>query len=319
MYESIKQHVSDFTLYYFCFDKKTFDCINKLNLDKIVPIKISDIEDKELLKAKKNRSMAEYFFTLTPSIVWYAIHKFDLEMCIYIDADLYFFNSPEILLENMSNNSVLITEHIPLSQKYPMEGRFNVQFIPFRNDEYGMRVLKSWREKCIEWCFLKSENGKWADQGYLNTWDQEFERVKVLTYYGVIGPWSLKHSSFRLEDDRILVRNKTVDKEYALIFYHFQGLHAKYDYTIVYKSDMDITGNVVDLVYRPYSSRLIETVKAINQICPKLDVLGKLPKPRTIESLLYILKSEKTVKNISSSLLKKIIKIINESRPWQKQ
>jgi len=305
MYESLKKHCADFTLYYFCFDTETYECLVKLKLENIVPVKISEIEDEQLLKAKKNRSLPEYFFTLTPSIILYAITEYNLDMCIYLDADLYFFNSPDILLKEMKASSILITEHHPHSNEYHKEGKYNVQFIPFRNDEYGINVLKWWRDRCIEWCFLRAEDGKWADQGYLNVWLEKFDKIKVLEYLGAIGPWNVRYSVIYNSGNEIKIKMKNYDI-YSLVFYHFQGLQVLHNKTVRFSGSVDIPSNFIEFIYKPYSEHLLRIGNEINKTYPKIDSLGKMPRPRSLASIKHIFKTHNTISNITKMVFKKI-------------
>jgi hypothetical protein len=111
MYESLKKHSDDFHLYIFAFDDKSYDLLKKLDLNFITIISLKEFEDEELLKVKDERSAGEYCWTCTPSTIKYCIETYSLDSCTYLDADLYFFDNPSVLIEEMGSKSVLITEH----------------------------------------------------------------------------------------------------------------------------------------------------------------------------------------------------------------
>jgi hypothetical protein len=80
-------------------------------------------------------------------------------------------------------------------------------------------VLGRWREQCLEWCYDRAEDGKFADQGYLNSWPG-LPGVRVLGHLGVdLAPWN-----FMLYDIDVKADPPTVDGQ-PLVFYHFQGFH----------------------------------------------------------------------------------------------
>ena len=90
-----------------------------------------------------------------------------------MDADLYFYQDPQILIDEIpKNKSVLITQHnyYPKYDQSKTSGIYCVQFMYFKNDNEGMKVLKWWRDKCIEWCYNRFEDGKFGDQKYLDDW-----------------------------------------------------------------------------------------------------------------------------------------------------
>jgi hypothetical protein len=59
-------------------------------------------------------------------------------MIIYLDADLYFFNDPKILIKELGNDDLLITEH-RYTKKYDQSfnsGKYCVQFMIFKNNSF---------------------------------------------------------------------------------------------------------------------------------------------------------------------------------------
>lgn len=161
-----------------------FDFLKKPNLPHIILISLSESEDEELLRVKPERTVAEYCWTATPSIIYYIIKTFNVESCTYIDANVYFYSSPKIIFDEFNNNdnSILITEH-RFSPEYRKEeklsGKYCVQFITFRNDKHGLEALTWWKEQCIIWCYNRVEDGKFGDQLYLNDWTTRFKKVYV--------------------------------------------------------------------------------------------------------------------------------------------
>ena len=98
LYDSLCHVMTDFKLFMFTLDDTAFNILNDLCLVNAVIIRESDFEDDELKEVKKTRTRTEYCWTCTPSVIRYAIIHFELKYCIYIDADMKFYSSPEILL-----------------------------------------------------------------------------------------------------------------------------------------------------------------------------------------------------------------------------
>lgn len=88
-----------------------FDFLKKPNLPHIILISLSESEDEELLRVKPERTVAEYCWTATPFTIYYVIKKFNFESCTYLDADVYFYLSLEIIFDEFGDNAILITEH----------------------------------------------------------------------------------------------------------------------------------------------------------------------------------------------------------------
>ena len=275
MYESLKQHSESFHLYIFAFDDRSFKLLNKMKLEHVTVISLSDFEDEELLKVKDERSAGEYCWTCTPSTIKYCIEKYNLESCTYLDADLYFFNNPSVLIEEMENNSVLITEHryTPEYDQSSTSGIYCVQFMTFKNDENGMKVLNWWRDACNEWCFARHEDGKFGDQKYLDDWTTRFEGVhKLQNLGGGVAPWNVQQYDL-------------TDINFKLIFYHFHNYKILEDEKIecgTYKLDK----NDIDILYKLYTKHLenitkdlksIDTINDYNGIVKKQPFYWKTP------------------------------------------
>ena len=88
MYQSLAKYCKDFHLYIFAFDDKAYQILKKLCLPKTTIISLKEFEDKKLLSVKPTRTKVEYFWTCTPSVILYAIKRFNLKICTYLDADL---------------------------------------------------------------------------------------------------------------------------------------------------------------------------------------------------------------------------------------
>lgn len=210
MLESLQKYSKDYHLYILAFDDIAYKVLNDLNYPHTTIISMQDFEDEELLALKPYRTRGEYCWTCTPSIVLYCIQTYSLPHCTYLDADLYFYDNPALLVDEMGEDSILITLHryTPRYNQEKTSGIYCVQFMTFKNDARGLKALKWWREKCNEWCFARFEDGKFGDQKYLDDWTTRFEGVHILqNLRGGLAPWNIQQFS-----------------NLSPIFYHFHHL-----------------------------------------------------------------------------------------------
>ena len=139
LYDSLIKECPAFRLYIFAFDEKTHLVLTGKKLAFATIISPAEFENEQLLAVKKDRSVGEYCWTCTSSTIKYCIQKFDIDHCTYLDADMYFYNDPGILIKEMGDNSVLITPHNyhPRYEQSAVAGIYCVQFITFKNKWVG--------------------------------------------------------------------------------------------------------------------------------------------------------------------------------------
>lgn len=162
-------------------------------------VSLHQFEDSELLRVKPTRTAAEYCWTSTASTILYSINTFGLQNCTYIDADMCFYSDPAALIDEMGENSVLITDHRYTAQydQSVTSGKYCVQFVTFKNTKEGLAVLNWWRNACIEWCYNRVEEGKFGDQKYLDCWTTQFNGVHELKHLGGgVAPWNVQQYTF---------------------------------------------------------------------------------------------------------------------------
>jgi hypothetical protein len=194
-----------------------------LALPEVVPISLSEFEkdDAGLAKARAGRSVIEYYFTCTPSLPLYVFRGWpQVDLLTYVDADLFFFGDPSAVYEELGDNSLLIVGHRFPPDRKDLEtfGIYNVGLVSFRRDGEGLRCLEWWRERCLEWCCDRREEGRFADQKYLDDWPARFRRVVVLQHKGAgLAPWNVRNYALSLER-----RGVRVDGQ-ELVFFHFHA------------------------------------------------------------------------------------------------
>jgi len=223
LYRSLLKQCGDFTLYVLCLDDETFEVLNHLNEKRICTISLKEVEGWEpsLLQAKANRGLVEYYFTLSPVLPLFLLEKFQMDIVTYLDADLFFFSSPEIAYKELGNRSIYITAHgfsskLKSREKY---GIYNIQYQSFRNDAIGIKCLNRWKDQCLEWCYDRLEGGKFADQKYLDEWPGLYDELIVSQNNGVgIAPWNIANFETVIDGNNFTVNGCPV------VFYHFHGL-----------------------------------------------------------------------------------------------
>lgn len=228
MYYSLKKHCSAFHLYIFAFDDILVNILHRMHLENVTVITLKEFEDPELLRIKSTRTAGEYCWTCSSSIILYCLEHYDIDHCTYIDSDLYFYADPSVLVEEMGDDDVLITEHrySPQFNSAISNGKYCVQFMTFKKNDNGLKILKWWRNACIEWCYARYEDGKFGDQKYLDDWTTRFTGVHELQHLGGgVAPWNMQQYTFANCGDKVIGTEISTGKTFPLIFFHFHYLH----------------------------------------------------------------------------------------------
>lgn len=219
LHRSMQRHAGSHTLWMICVDEEVFEVLTRLQLPNVQLLQLGQLETAELLGVKPSRSRGEYCWTLTPFAPRFVMDRAPgVKRVTYLDADLFFFDSPQLLLQELedSGKSVLITEHAyaPEYDQTKLAGRFCVQFMTFENNEAGAKVMRWWQEKCIEWCFNRYEEKRFGDQKYLDEWPELFgSEVHILKQtMKTLAPWNVR--MFEAAGGGSL----------SPVFYHFQEL-----------------------------------------------------------------------------------------------
>jgi len=205
-------------------DRTCYDILSQLGLANVKLIALEDFEegDQDLLKAKQNRSIVEYYFTCTPSLPLFVFNNYpEVDIITYLDADLFFFEDPAPIYNEIDKHSIAIIAHRfpPALRELERAGIYNVGWLSFRRDDRALACLRWWREQCIEWCYDRVEDGRFADQKYLDDWPTRFQGVVVVRHKGAnLAPWNLANYEIRERENRVWV------DEQPLIFFHFHRL-----------------------------------------------------------------------------------------------
>lgn len=237
LYKSLCKTCEEFHLYIMAFNDKAYDVLTDLNLPSLTVVHLKDFEDEKLLEVKPTRTRAEYCWTCGPSVIYYFITKYDLDACTYLDADLMFYRSPQILFDEIGDNSVAITDHFA---PYDIpQGRYCVQFMYFKNDEWGMKALKWWRDSCIEWCFAHFDGEKYGDQKYLEQFPLLFKKVHVIQTRGAgVASWNMMQYHFDGNDWSFTFNSERTN--IVFIHYHAVGLEIDQNKLILKPATFDI-------------------------------------------------------------------------------
>lgn len=264
MQESLDKYCSNYHLFALCVDAGAYEALRRIPLKNITILNLQDLEDNQLLIAKKNRSYLEYCWTLKPFILNYIVTKYkDAQYFAHLDADLFFFSSPEAIFNEAPDAALFLTDHNN-SEKfiytYETSGRFNTGFVGCKNNETTVAAIDWWKTRCLEKCVSTAnvQEKLFGDQRYVEIWLQLFDNVHVVKTKGAnAAQWNIEGYDVYENNGQIFVNQ---DK---LIFYHFSGL------SILSENEFNLTyfypvqPNPLQYIYIPYIKELSKCIRLV--------------------------------------------------------
>lgn len=271
--KSLEDVCNDFKIYVLALDGTCFSILNDIkkdNRDNIHIINIDDFVAYEDLKSEQhNRPRAEFCWTCTPHLIDYVIRKFNEETCTYIDADMFFYMDPQLLIDEMEDKSVQIVEHRftnSIEDKISRQesGTFCVEFNTFTSREDSMELLRWWKRECKKSCSNSGEDSTiFGDQMYLETWGTKSFVSILRNLGGGVAPWNIgQYRLISTNDNKIVLQRKKTKEKFELIFYHFHNLtylDKNHVDISIYQRAWGIDDKLVTQIYVPYLLKLQET------------------------------------------------------------
>lgn len=275
LYHSMRKQIRNFRLYIFAFDDRCFEVLSNMRLKYVVPVPLTEIMDDRLQEIREERTRAEFCWTCTPVVIEHVLVRYREKVCTYIDADIYFFASPEKAVNEIEdrNCSIGIVPH-GFERNYSNveqifnNGKYCIQFNTFFNDDRGRAVLGDWKKDCLDWCYCRYEEGKYGDQKYSDRWKMKYSGVHEAENPGIgVAPWNLHlYSCNGKKNGKIWMRYRA--EVFPIIFYHFEGMKYLDDGRIflnLWECGMPGTGRKVKLIYGEYFQVLRSVRKKLKE------------------------------------------------------
>lgn len=279
MIDSLIEVCPDFKVFVFAFDNTTYSILSKINFPQMKVISLSDFEDEQLLLIKSTRNRTEYFWTCTSSTILYCLSNFEIDHCVYIDADIYFYSNPQVLVEEFDKYDVMITEH-RYTKEYDISnlyGKYCVQFLYFKNNQNGTHILNWWRNACLDWCYAKTEEGKFGDQKYLDNWTVLFEGVHVLNNLGGgVAPWNVQQYDIAKNGEGLMGFEKKNKTSFSIVFFHFHHVIIN-DGRFIKSYNLGpyrLNEEVIKLIYKPYIKKLVKKELSLKMMVRSFEFSG---------------------------------------------
>jgi len=192
-------------------------------------------------------NLTEFCTSIKPYCFLYLFENTHYNTFIYLDPDIYFFNSLTPVYDALSAHSIVLTPHIlnidirdngeNISDAILLAGVFNLGFLALKKDEYSAKMIKWWAYQLDDKCFMENFDQYYTDQKWMNFLPIFFNNnaLHIIRHKGLnVAPWNY------YEREIIVHYNGTLGVKYRgdfsttvdeLVFVHFSG----YDYDALKK------------------------------------------------------------------------------------
>lgn len=272
LYHSLTRHAPGSVLWVLCLDQATERVIGALPLPGLHVLPLAELEAAEpgLRAVRSERTPLEYRFTCTPALLWHLLTRVpDVAPITHLDADVYFLANPAPVLEDSVAGSITITPRRIAESRRDLAklGRYDSSWLTFMDDRIARECLAWWRNRCIEWCYDRVEDGKFAHLKYLDDWPTRFEGVHVLAHPGAaVAPWNVATHPVSLGGQGLRVGGG------PLVSYRFDGFERVTSWLFdpgLARHGAKLTPILRDDLYLPYLAELRAIESDLRREVPK--------------------------------------------------
>ena len=147
MLKSIKS-ARPFEIMVLALDQDTEASLKNENIPNLSIIPLSEMSKADISAATDK----SFFFTLTADFCAFCQNARPLHKALlYIDADIKFYQSVDIILDEVDSASVAFAKHrhpTILANRYIKYGLYNVGINYFKNDSQGNDAVTLWCQRC---------------------------------------------------------------------------------------------------------------------------------------------------------------------------
>ena len=202
---------------------------------------------------KRYKTHGEFAWMLASYFLYLSMKSF--KEVTYLDSDLFFYQDPELVFQEIGDKSVAIVSHnFPEHDfaRLSKNGLYNVSWVTFREDTLAREILAQWASDCLKNCSIESA----GDQKYLDIWPERLgEKLYILNgkRYGA-GPWNAY-----TYDVQQIAGAPEFDHD-SLVFFHF---HEHWRGNTHIRTGYPLTERLIEYVYKPYEAVLTNFLEKI--------------------------------------------------------
>lgn len=173
-------------------------------------------------------SVIELSTALKPFFFEYLFDRFEYDKIIYLDPDIYIFDSLQSIFDELDRYFLVLTPHITkfnivdigskTEDDFLLCGVYNLGFAAIKNNKKGRDLLEWWKIRLHDKGYVDRLEGLFVDQKWMDIVPSLDDEVLVSKYPGYnVAHWNLHQRPFTRNDGRYYADGQ------PLVFYHFSG------------------------------------------------------------------------------------------------
>ncbi|TDX09276.1 glycosyltransferase [Flavobacterium sp. S87F.05.LMB.W.Kidney.N] len=257
--ESLKEKNPDVDFFIFVADQFSQNVDKKQLADNIIIAKDKlNISESNWLDMTFKYDLTEFCTSIKPSAFSYFLEKTNYEKIIYLDPDIYIYNSINPIFEILDNHSIVLTPHITAIQDefngdrsesgLLSTGVFNLGFCAIKRSSSSAKMISWWHQRLLDKCYIDSYDSFYTDQKWMDFLPCFFtsEELYVSRHLGMnIAPWNFFERKVLVENDILKVKNREGSQDnsaFPVLFVHYSG----YNYSELKKGNV-IQNNISNI------------------------------------------------------------------------
>lgn len=184
--------------------------------------------------------LTEFCTSLKPASFLYLFNEYGFEKVVYLDPDIYFYNSIGLVFEMLEKCSILLTPHITQISERGLSdssentwfscGMYNLGFCGLHRSFSVDRMLNWWHERLLDNCYIDNYNFLFTDQKWIDFLPSFFSSkdLNISLHLGMnVAPWNFYERKVFEENGGLYVAARyNSGEKFPLLFVHYSG----YDY-----------------------------------------------------------------------------------------
>ena len=176
--KSIREYYNDLLFYIIVADEIDNELKKELSTNILVAKETLNITPETWENMSFKYNLTEFCTSIKPASFRYLLDNTESEKIIYLDPDIYFYNSIGLIFDMLSDCDILLTPHITQITEFVESdspenvwlscGMFNLGFCGISRSITADKMLAWWHNRLIDNCYIDGYDSLFTDQKWMD-------------------------------------------------------------------------------------------------------------------------------------------------------